>query len=428
MKAQVIKKENSKVTLEIEVSAEKFEAAVQKVYLKDRKQFNIQGFRKGKTPRKIIEARYGEGVFYEGAFNMVFPEAYDEAIEEYKIEAIDRPDVDVKEFVKGQSVVFTAEVAVKPEVELGEYKGIEVEKVEYNVNEEEVEAEIKKMQESNARVVEVEDRAVKEGDIVTMDYAGFVGEEQFEGGTAENQTLKIGSKRFIPGFEEQLVGKNKKEELEVNVTFPEEYHSENLAGKEAIFKVTIHEIKEEELPEVDDEFAKDVSEFDTIAELKADIKTKLEEQAKAKEKSETESKIIDTIVDAVEIDVPEVLVKREIDFQIRNFEQSLSAQGIKLEQYLELTNSTIEEAIEQIRPVAEKTAKVELVLEAISEKEEIKATEDELDKELEQIAKQYNQELESLRKRLRAEDLDSVRVNIVRRKTIELLVENTKLV
>jgi trigger factor len=428
MKSQVIKKENNIVTLEIEVGAEKFEEGVQKAYLKNRKKFNIPGFRKGKAPRQIIESRYGKGVFYEDAINIIFPEAYDKAVEENNIEAIDRPVVDIKQLEEGKPVIFTAEVPVKPEVELGEYKGIEVEKVEYNVTEEDVDAELKRMQESNARIVEVEDRPAKEGDILTIDYAGYMDGEQFEGGTAENQTLEIGSGRFIPGFEEQLIGKNKGEEVEINVTFPEEYHAEELAGKPAVFKVKIHEIKEKELPELDDEFAKDVSEFDTIDELKEDIKKKLEENSKNREKIDNENKVIEKVVEAAKVDVPEVLIDREVDYQLGDFEQRLLMQGLRLEQYLQLTNTKLDDLKEQLRPNAEKMVKMELVLEAISKKENIEATDDEIDQELEKMAKQYNQDVDKFKKKMRNEDLDFIKMGIIKRKTVDFLVENAKFI
>ncbi|EOC99600.1 trigger factor [Caldisalinibacter kiritimatiensis] len=428
MKSQVISKENTKVTLEIEVDVEKFEEAVQKSYLKNRKRFNIPGFRKGKAPRKIIESRYGKGIFYEDAINIVLPEAYDKAIEENELEPIDRPSIDIKELEDNKPVVFTVEVTVKPEVKLGDYKGIEVEKVEYNVTEEDVEEEIKRMQERNARLVEVQDRAVKEGDILTIDYKGFADGEQFEGGTAENQTLEIGSGRFIPGFEDQLVGKNKGDEVEVNVTFPEDYHAEDLAGKEAKFEVKIHEIKEKELPELDDEFAKDVSEFDTLDELKEDLKKRLEEQAENREKVENENNVIEKVLENTEVEVPEVLVDREIDYQVRDFEQRLLMQGLKLDQYLEMTNTKLEDVKEQIRPNAEKAAKTDLVLEAISEAENIEATDEDLDKELERMAEQYNQDADKFKENMRKGDLEYLKVGIIKRKTVEFLVENAKLV
>jgi trigger factor len=427
MSSTVEKKENNIVTLKIEVDAETFEKGIQQAYTKNRNKFNIPGFRKGKVPRKIIELNYGVGVFYEDAINIVFPEAYDKAIEEHKLEPVDRPVIDVDEIEKGKPVVFTAEVTVKPEVTLGEYKGIEAEKVEYNVTNDEVEAEIKKIQDKNARIIEATDRPVKEGDTLTIDYAGYVGEDQFEGGTAQNQTLEIGSGRFIPGFEEQLIGKNKDEEVEVNVKFPEEYHAEELAGKDAKFMVTIHEIKEKELPELDDEFAKDVSEFDTLEELKNDIKGKLEKQAKDKEKAENENNVVEKVVELCQVDIPEVMIERQIDNDVNDFAYRLRYQGLDIDKYFELTNTKLEDLREQLKENAGKLVKVDLVLETISENEKIDATEEELNAELENIAKQYNQDAEKFKKNLGNDDLEYIKLGIIKRKTVEFLVNNAKL-
>jgi len=279
MSSKLLKKEKNVVTLEFTVSPEEFEIAVNKAYLKAKNNINVQGFRKGKAPRHIIEKKYGKSIFYDDAMDIAIQEEYPKAVAEHKLDVIDSPKVNVEKFEEGQEIVITADVEVMPEVELPEYKGIEVERTEIKVTDEDVEKELKAVQEKNARIVEVTDRAVQNGDFLTIDYAGFVGDEQFEGGTAENQALEIGSNTFIPGFEEQLIGKNKDEEVEVNVTFPEEYHSEELKGKAAVFKVKIHEIKSKELPAVDDEFAKDISEFDTLEELKADTRANLEKKA-----------------------------------------------------------------------------------------------------------------------------------------------------
>lgn len=427
MSSTFVKKEGNIVTLKIEVDAETFEKGVQQAYLKNKSRFNIPGFRKGKAPRKIIEMNYGEGVFYEDAINIVFPEAYDKAIDELKLDPVDRPSIDIEEIEKGKPVVFTADVTVKPEVKLGEYKGIEVEKSEYNVTEEELEAELKRMQERNARIIDAGDRPVKQGDILTIDYSGFVGEEQFEGGTAQNQPLEIGSGRFIPGFEEQLIGKNKEEEVEVKVTFPEEYHAEELSGKDAIFKVVIHEIKEKELPALDHEFAKDVSEFDTLDELKNDIKNKLQKQAEDRAKAENENKVVEKIADACEVDIPEVMIDRQVDDDINDFAYRLRYQGLEFEKYLELTGTGIEDLRNQFKPNAEKLVKVDLILEAISEKEGIDSTEEELNEELENIAKQYNQDVEKLKGNIKGDDLEYIKKGIIKRKTIEFLVKEAKL-
>lgn len=428
MSSTIVKKENNNVTLKIEVSSETFEKAIQKSYLKNRGRFNIPGFRKGKTPRKIIESRYGVEVFYEDAVNFVLPDAYDKAIEEHDLKPVDRPEIDIEELEKDKPVVFKVDITVKPEVKLGEYKGIEAEKVEYNVTEEDVEAELKNMQERNSRLIAVEDRAAKEGDTVVIDYEGYVGDEQFEGGTAENQTLELGSNTFIPGFEEQLVGKNVEDDVDVKVTFPEEYHSEELAGKEAIFKVKIHEVKEKELPALDDEFAKDVSEFDTLEELKADLKKKMEDEAEQKEKNETQSKVIEKVLEGVEVDIPEAMIEAQIDSEIKNFEYRLLYQGLNMEKYLSLTNTKIEDLREQIKPTAENFVKTDLVLEAISKAEEIEVTEEVVEKELAKLAKQYDQDLDKFKKNMRDEDLEYIKMGIIKSKTVDMLVDNAKLV
>lgn len=427
MNSTIESKENNKVTLKIEVEEKKFNEAVQKSYLKNRGRFNIPGFRKGKAPKKIIETRYGEGIFYEDAVNLILPEAYDSAIEEHNLEPIDRPDIDIDQLEKGKPVIFKAEVEVKPEVELGEYKGIEAEKVEYNVTDEDIEKELKTMQERNARIIEVEDRAVEEGDTVTIDYAGYIDGEQFEGGSAQNQTLEIGSGSFIPGFEDQLKGKNKGDEVEVKVTFPEDYTAEELQGKEAKFDVTIHEIKEKELPELDDELAKDVSEFDTLDELKEDIKQKLEEQTKNKEKAETENNVIEKVVENAEVEVPEAMVNSQIDNEIKNLDYRLRYQGLDLDKYLELTNTGMDDLKEQLRPDAEKMVKNDLVIEAIGVKEGIEVSDEEVEKELEKYAEQYNQEVDKFKKNLREQDLETIKMGIIKTKTVEFLVENAKL-
>jgi len=427
MSSTLVKKENNVVTLRIEVDSETFEKGMQQAYLKNKHKFNIPGFRKGKAPRKIIELNYGEGIFYEDAINIVFPEAYDKAIEEHKLEPVDRPSVDVEEIGKGKNLVLTVDVTVKPEVKLGEYKGIEVEKAEYNVTEEDVEAELKRMQERNARIIDAGDRPVKEGDILTIDYSGFIGEEQFEGGTAQNQVLEIGSGRFIPGFEDQLIGKNKNEEVEVKVTFPEEYHAEELSGKDAVFKVVIHEIKEKELPALDDEFAKDVSEFDTLEELKADIMNRLKKQAELRAKAENENKVVEKVAELAEVDIPEVMIERQIDDEINDFAYRLRYQGLEFEKYLELTGTQIEDLRNQFRPNAEKFVKADLVLDAVAEKEGIEATEEEVNEELENIAKSYNQDLEKVKERIIGEDLEYIKKGIIKRKTVEFLVNEAKL-
>lgn len=426
MNSKIEKIENNKVSLRIEVSYEDFEKEIQKAYNKNKSRFDVPGFRKGKVPRKIVESNYGEGVFYEDAINSVFPRVYEEAVKENKLDPIDRPSLDLEEIKKGEPVILLVDVEVKPEVKLGEYKGLEIEKQEFNVTDEDVNSELKNIQERNARVVEVEDRAAQDGDILTLDYSGSVDGEKFEGGTAQNQTLELGSDSFIPGFEEQLVGVNVGEDKDVNVTFPEEYHQEDLAGADAIFKVTVHEIKAKDLPELDDELAKDVSEFDTLDELKEDIKTKLEEEAEKKEKASFENSVIDKVCENAEIETPQVLIEDQIEANVRDFGQRLRSQGLELEKYLELTGMKMSDFRDQFKEDAERVAKAELVLEAIAKEEKIEATDEQLETELEEMAKQYNQKLEYVKERFSQDDLDYIKEGIVKRNTVEFLVENTK--
>ncbi|QEK12923.1 trigger factor [Crassaminicella thermophila] len=426
MSSTVVKKENNEVTLKIQVSAEDFEKGIQKAYNKMKGRFNIPGFRKGKAPRKIVELHYGREVFYEEAINEVFPKAYESAIDEHNLEPVDRPSLDFDEIVKGQDVVFTVTVTVKPEVTLGDYKGIEVEKKEYNVTNEDVEKEIEGLRERNARLIAVE-RPIKTGDTVIIDYAGFVGEEQFEGGTAEKQTLVIGSGTFIPGFEEQLVGANAGDEVEVKVTFPEEYHAENLAGKDAVFKVTVHEVKEKELPELDDEFAKDVSEHDTLEALKEDIKNKQEEAAKKRAERELKDDVVKKVTENVEVDIPEIMIEHQIDDMLNEFSYQLQFQGLNLDTYLQYTGTKMEDMREQMKEDAYNRVKTQLTLEAIGKAENIEVADEDIDKEIENYAKQYNMDVEKFKKTLRPHDLENIKEGIKVRKTVDFLVENAKI-
>lgn len=428
MKAVLDNKENNKVSFNIELEYEKFEENLQKAYLKNRGQFAIPGFRKGKVPRKILEMNYGEDLFYEDAINLSLPDAYDLAIEELGLEPVDRPEVDVEEIEKDKPIIIKFQVDVKPEIKLGDYKNIEVEKVDYDVTDEIMEKELKKVQESNGRLIDAGDREVKEGDLLTIDFEGSVDGELFEGGTAENQNLEIGSNTFIPGFEEQLIGKKLDEETEVKVTFPEDYHEESLMGKEATFKVKINEIKEKELPELDDELAKDVSEFDTLEEYKASIKENLEEQFKRREKIELENKVIDEVVAMSELELPEGLINSQLETEVSEFDYQLKSQGIDLEQYLTITGSSMEDIQEQLRPMAIKRATADLVLEAIAKEENIEVTEEDIDKELAKMAERYNEEegkkfIQDMKKR----DLSFLNAGISNSKVIDMLLENVKI-
>ncbi|NLN15329.1 MAG: trigger factor [Tissierellia bacterium] len=428
MSAVFEKKENNKVSFSFQLAAEDFEKAVQQAYLRNRSKFNIPGFRRGKAPRKIIELNYGEGIFYEDAINSLLPEAYEKAVRELELEPVDTPDINIEEINKGEPITVKVQVDVKPEVKLGDYKSIELEKVEYNVTDEMVEHELKHVQEDNARLIHV-DRPVKEGDLLTIDFKGFVDDEQFPGGTAEGYQLEVGSNTFIPGFEEQLIGKNKGEEVEIKVTFPEEYHEESLAGKDAIFKVAIHEIREKELPELDDEFAKDVSEFDTLEEYKESIRAKLEEELKAREAFEKENLVIEKAMEISEVDIPNGMIETQIDNELRQFDFRLRSQGLELQQYLELTGSKIEDLREQFREIAEKRVKADLVLEAIAKAESIEVTEEDIDEELRKLAEQYRAEdVEKFVEDMKKGDLEYIKAGIVNSKVVDLLVENAKFI
>ncbi|HCX04122.1 MAG TPA: trigger factor [Clostridiales bacterium] len=429
--AKIVNKEKNVVTIEFEITPEKFEEGVQKAYLKNRKNINIPGFRKGRAPRKLIESRYGKGVFYEDALDIVIPPAYEEALEETKLDPIDQPKLDIKEFEEGKNIVITADVEVKPEVELAIPEEVEVVKVISEVDDEQVENSLKEMQEKNARIINVEDRPVKEGDTVTIDYKGFIGEEEFEGGSAENQSLEIGSKSFIPGFEEQLVGKNSGEDVEVKVTFPEEYSAEELAGKEATFNVKIHEIKEKELPKLDDEFAKDVSEFDTIDELRKDTKENLIKKAKDNEKITNQNNAITEFVSKCDTVVPEVLIDREIENQLNGFRQQLAQQGIKLEDYTQMIGQEMDELKENLRPQAETSVKTELVIEAVANKHDFEITEEELNEELKKLANSYGigeDKLDDFIEKMKEDSREYIEDSVKRRKAVEYITDNVKMV
>ncbi len=429
--AKIVNKEKNIVTIEFEITPEKFEEGVQEAYLKNRKNINIPGFRKGKAPRKLIESRYGKGVFYEDALDIAIPPAYEEALEETQLDPINQPKLDIKEFEEGKNIVITADVEVKPEVKLANPKEVEVEKANSEVDDKQVENSLKEMQEKNARIVNVEDRPVKEGDTVTIDYKGYIDEEEFEGGSAQNQSLEIGSKQFIPGFEEQLIGKNTGEDIDVKVTFPENYNAEELAGKEATFKVKIHEIKEKELPELDNEFAKDVSEFDTIDELRNNTKENLIKKAKDSEIITNQNNAITEFVSKCEVEVPEVLVDREIENQLNGFRQQLSQQGINLEDYTKMIGQEMDDLKENIRPQAETSAKTELVIEAVANEHDFEVTEQELEEELKKLADSYGigeDKLDDFIKKMKEDSKEYIEDSVKRRKAIEFISENVKMI
>lgn len=427
MKATAEKTEKNTVKLEIEVDAQQFEEAMQKSYIKNRKNIAIPGFRKGRVPRKIIETYYSEAVFYEDAVNDVCPKAYLDAVKEQGIEPVDQPEFDIVQIGQGQNLIFTAEVTVKPEVELGEYKGIEVQKVEYNVTEQDVEQRLKQLQEQNARWISADDREVRNDDRVTLDYQGSVDGELFEGGSAENQSLEIGSGQFIPGFEEQLVGMKVGEENDIKVTFPEEYHAAELSGKEAVFHVKINEIKEKELPELDDEFAKDISEFDTLEDYKADLVKNMEKSAKDSAKAEMENSLIKEIVDRCTVDIPDVMVEHQVDHAIYDFEYTLMYRGLTLEQYLQFTNTSMDDFRAQYRDEAYNTVKTQLVLEKIGKEEKIEVTDQDVDADIKRLAEENNIEEEKVREYWKGQET-YLKENLLFQKTVDFLMENAVIV
>ena len=427
MSCKVEKTKNAnEVKLEITVKAEKFDEAIKKVYFKSAKYFNIPGFRKGKAPMNIVEKYYGKEIFYEDAFNEVAGEALDEAVKENKLEVVSRPDIEVTQIEKGKDLIFTAIMQTKPEAELGKYKGIEIKKVEYNVSDEDIEHELGHMQEHNSRLITIEDRPVEKGDIATIDFEGFVDGKAFEGGKAEGHDLEIGSNTFIPGFEDQVIGMKIDEEKDINVKFPDEYFSKDLAGKDATFKVKVHEIKKKELPKLDDEFAKDVSEFDTLKELKEDIKNKQQKQNEEKVKYETQDAVIKALCENVKVDIPSGMVEMEIDNMIKDIEQRLSYQGLKLEQYLQMMGKTNEDMRKEYEPQAIEGIKSRLALEAVIKAEKIEATDKEIDEKMKEMAKNYGKEDD--KEFLKNENVRNyIKQGIESEKAIDFLLENAKI-
>ena len=427
MSSKLEKIENSVARLEIKVSPEDFGIAMKKAYKKNVKRFNIPGFRKGKAPMRIVELQYGEEIFYEDAFEFAFPDAYEMAIEENKLEPVAQPDIDIETISKAEGMVIKAEVAVKPEVDLGEYKGIEVEKREYNVSDEDVQKALEESQEQNARLITVEDRAIEEGDSAIIDFKGFIDGEAFEGGEGTNFNLKIGSGQFIPGFEEQLIGVEAGQEVKVEVNFPEDYHQKDVAGKPALFEVKVNEIKEKELPELDDEFAKDISEFDTLEELKEDIRIKRQDEEEHRIKHEVEDSILAKLVENTTMVIPDAMVDGEVERMLQDFDYQLRSQGINLTDYFKYTNIEEEAFKENLKEDAKKKISVDLVLEKIIEVEDIQANEEEIEEELVVLAKQYGQEVEKMKETLKGNN-EYIVDTIKRRKAIAFLVEHSKVI
>ncbi len=425
MSVKVENTENkNEVKLSFEIEAEKFDEAMKKVYAKTAKYFTIHGFRKGKAPMSMVEKQYGSEIFYEDTFNELVPDIYDAAIQDNNIQAVSRPNIDITQIGKGKNLIFTAVVQIKPEVKLGKYKGIEIEKIEYNVSDDDVEHELNHMAEHNARLITVEDRPVEKGDIAVIDFEGYIEGVAFEGGKAEKHELEIGSNTFIPGFEDQIIGMNIEEEKDINVTFPKEYFSKDLAGKPAVFKVKLHEIKKKELPTIDDEFAKDVSEFDTLKELKNSIKEKIQKQNEQRAKSETESNAIEAVCNNVELDIPSGMIDTEIDNMLKDLEQRLQYQGLTLEQYYKLSGKTETVIRDEMKEQAEKTVKSRLVIEAIIKAEDIKPDEKEVEEKLKEMAKGYGQKEEDALKNTYLKEY--ITENMKVESAIKFIVDNAK--
>ncbi len=417
--------EKNKVKLTIEVSADVFEEGMKKSYQKNVKYINVPGFRKGKAPRKMIEKMYGAAVFYEDAVNFVIPDAYDNAVEEAKISPVSQPEIDIVTIGEDDKpFVFTAEVFTKPEVKLGTYKGVEIQKIEFKITDEDVDAEIANMREKNSRMVTIEDRAAKDGDTTTIDFEGFVDGVAFAGGKGENHELVLGSGSFIPGFEEQIVGKSIGEEFDVNVTFPEEYHAEELKGKEATFKVALKGIKVKELPELDDEFAKDNG-FDTLADLNADVRAKLEKNASENEKREIENAALEAAVENAEIDLPECMVDNQAERMLEDYAYRLKSQGIDMKLYLQYTGMTEEQMKEQMKPSAKAQVLGSLVLEEVAKAEGLEATDEDVEAEFNKIAEAYKMEKDKIRELMNA-NIEAMKEDIVRNKALDVLAANAK--
>lgn len=426
MSVQVEKLEKNMAKLTIEVSAEELEKALEDAFLKNKNKISVPGFRKGKVPRQMVEKMYGPEIFYEDAANALIPEAYGKAVDESEEDIVSSPEIDVTQIEKGKPFIFTALVALKPEVKLGKYKGVKVEEIDTTVSGEEVDAALEKERENNARNIEVTDRAVKDGDMTVLDFEGFVDGVAFDGGKGENYPLTIGSGAFIPGFEEQLVGAEIGKEVEVNVTFPEDYQAEELKGKAAVFKCTIKEIKEKELPELDDEFASEVSEFETLADYKADVKAKLLEKKEKEAKDAKEAAVIDAIVEDADMEIPEAMVTTQQRQMIDEFAQRMQMQGLSMEQYFQFTGATMDKMMEQVKPQAETRIKSRLVLEAVAAAEGIVATDEDFEKEIKAMAEAYQMEADKVKEMLPEKSVKGIKEDIAVKKAAEFVVENAK--
>lgn len=426
MSVQVENLEKNMAKLTIEVAAEELEKALNAAYQKQKKNISIPGFRKGKVPRAMVEKMYGPAVFYEDAVNSLIPQEYSKAAEESGLDIVSQPEINVEQIEKGKPFIFTAEVAVKPEVTLGEYKGLEVPKADLEVTEEEIEAELKKEQEKNARTVHVEDRPAENGDKVTIDFEGFVDGVAFEGGAGKDYPLTLGSHSFIPGFEEQLVGVSLEQPVDVKVTFPEDYQAEELKGKEAVFKCVIHKIEKKELPELDDDFAKDVSEFDTLEEYKKEIKDNLEKKKADTAKTEKENAVVDKAIENATMEIPEAMVKTQVNQMIDDFARRIQSQGLTMDQYMQFTGSTMETMQEQMRPQAMKRIQSRLVLEKVAEVENIQISDEKLDEELTKLAEMYKMELDKFKEMIDDYQKDQMKKDLAVQEAVTLMADSAK--
>lgn len=425
MSVQVENLEHNMAKLTIEVSAESLEKALNSAYNREKNKISLPGFRKGKVPRQMIEKMYGPEVFYEAATNLLLQEEYPKAYDESGLDIVSQPSIEVVQIEKGKPFIFTAEVAVKPEVTLGKYKGVTVTKIDTSVTDDEIDAEIEKQRNNNARTVSVE-RGIEDGDTAVIDFEGFVDDQPFDGGKGENYDLVIGSHSFIDNFEEQLIGKKTGDEIDVNVTFPKEYHAEELAGKPALFKVKIHEVKAKELPELDDEFVQDVSEFDTLSEYKEDIRKRLTERKEKEARSAKEEEAVAKIVDKSQMDIPEAMIDHQVNVMINDFANNLAGQGLNFEQYMQFTGMTPDKFKEQVRPDALKQIQSSLVLEQIAKDENIEVTEEDITAEIEKMAAAYGMEADQLKDYVKEAERDTMKKDIAVQKAVELIMENVK--
>ena len=426
MSTTVEKLEHNMVKLTVEVSAEDFDKAIEKAYQKNKNRISVPGFRKGHAPLQMIERMYGVGIFYEDAANLCIQETYPKESDDTKLEFVSRPEFDVSQMEKGKPFIYTAVSAVRPEVMLGEYKGLEVEKDPITVTDTEIDEEVKKEQEKNSRMIDVDDRPVEKGDTVTLDYAGTVDGVAFDGGTAKDQNLVIGSETFIPGFEDQLVGAALEEEKDVNVTFPEDYQAKDLAGKAAVFKCTVHKIQKKELPELDDDFAKDVSEFDTLDEYKEDVRKNLTEKKEKEAKTARENAAVDKLIEKSEMDIPKPMIDSQVSQMYEDFANRLKSQGIPIDMYLQYQGSDENKLKEQMRPQAEKRIKTRLVLEEVAKKENIEISEEKLDEEIKKMAEQYKMEPDKLKELLGDYEKEQMKKDMAVQEAVTLLTDNVR--